>query len=107
MKSTEQIKLNPTANQTFSEACRATCQKLIGLIQNAKEAIFIEFRARREAHEHLLRLALTEAEALAWETAYPHLVFPALAREKAQAIATWDARQRFIRRTNRALPIAA
>ena len=40
---------------------------------------------------------LGEAEALAWQTGYPHLFFPALATEKVQAAAGWNARQQFIR----------
>jgi hypothetical protein len=42
-------------------------------------------------------LALNEAEALAWETEYPYLVFPTLAAEKAQAVAKWQVRQHLIR----------
>jgi hypothetical protein len=46
----------------------------------------------------LFRLALTEAEALAWQTEHPQLFFPALAREKVQAVAVWQARQDSLRR---------
>jgi hypothetical protein len=56
------------------------------------------------APERLLRLALNEAEAAAWETMYPHLVFPALASEKAQAVAAWNAHQQSVWRSS---PIAA
>jgi len=48
----------------------------------------------------MLRLALNEAEALAWQTDYPHLVFPTLAMEKAQGLAAWNQRQRAIRGTS-------
>jgi hypothetical protein len=44
--------------------------------------------------EQLVRLALNEAEALARQTWYPHLVFPDLAAEKIQAVAAWENRQR-------------
>lgn len=37
----------------------------------------------------LLRRALTEAEALAWETGFPHLIFPTLALEKIESFAEW------------------
>jgi hypothetical protein len=80
-------------------------QKLIEQIANAKNAIRAEFLQRLAAHERLLRLALNEAEALAWQTAYPHLVFPVLATEKAQAVAAWDARQRLLRQTDPAPPL--
>jgi hypothetical protein len=84
------------ANRTFGSACLATCQKLIAGIQHAKEAILAEFRETLKTQEHLLRLAVNEAEALAWQTDFPHLVFPALAMEKVRAVAAWQARQRSI-----------
>ena len=83
-----------TPGATLAKACLASCQKLVAQMQKTKDAILAEFREALGAQDHLLRLALNEAEALAWQTAYPHLVFPALAAEKAQAVATWHARQR-------------
>jgi hypothetical protein len=83
-----------TPGATLAKACLASCQQLVAQIQKTKDAILAEFREALGAQDHLLRLALNEAEALAWQTAYPHLVFPALAAEKAQAVATWHARQR-------------
>jgi hypothetical protein len=41
-------------------------------------------------------LAVNEAEGLAWQTMYPQLVFPNLAREKIQHAAHWTQRQRRI-----------
>ncbi len=84
----------PGQRRTFSNVCRASCQTLIAQIERTKQAILTEFRESLQAPEHLLRLALNEAEALAWQTAYPHLVFPALATEKAEALGAWLARQR-------------
>jgi len=62
-----------------------------------------EFRSTIEAHEHLLHLALNEAEALAWQSGVPHLVFPALAREKAQGVTEWYQRQRSLHRPAKGL----
>jgi hypothetical protein len=76
------------------------CRKAVARIEKAKETIVSEFRDRLEEHGHLLRLAVNEAEALAWQTEYPHLLFPTLAAEKAQAVAKWHRRQWFFRRTN-------
>ena len=45
----------------------------------------------------ILRSALNEAEALAWQTPYPHLFFPLLAEEKAISARRWAARQEMIR----------
>jgi hypothetical protein len=88
--------LQPTvANpRTFSQQCLASCTKLIAQIAQVKERILAEFRETFQGREHLFQLALNEAEALAWQTPYPQLVFPTLATEKVQALARWDAHQR-------------
>lgn len=49
-------------------------------------------------HARVLRLALNEAEALAWQTEFPHLFFPALASEKANTALAWHERQQLVRR---------
>jgi len=56
-----------------------------------------------DSQEHLLELALNEAEALAAQTGYPHLVFPVLAAEKVRSVAAWDARQQRVRRKHTGL----
>jgi len=48
----------------------------------------------------LSRLALNEAEALAWQSGIPLLVFPALAEEKIRAVRAWRDYQASIRRVN-------
>lgn len=95
MKIINETKQNAIA---LTSVCRASCQKLLAQIEKTKESILAEFRQSLAANEQLLRLALNEAEALAWLTAYPQLVFPTLALEKAQAVADWDAHQRSIGR---------
>ena len=107
MKTIEHTRFNAPLEQGFARACIASCEKLIAQIQRAKEILFDEFRETRAAHEQLLRLALMEAEALAWQTPYPHLVFPTLAREKAEAVATWTARQHSILQASASLELAA
>jgi len=62
-----------------------------------KEAVLREYGSKVAEHGRLLRLALTEAEALAWQTEHPHLFFPALAHEKAEATVSWHRHQRSVR----------
>jgi len=81
-------------SRSLSNVCRASYQNLTAQIERTKQAILSEFGATLQAPEHLLRLTLNEAEALAWQTGYPHLFFPTLATEKAEALAAWHARQR-------------
>ena len=96
-----------TTLNRFANKCVSSCQKLVAQIKKTKDNIRAEYRETVKAHEQLLHLALNEAEALAWETSYPHLVFPTLALEKAQAVANWDAHQRAIRGNTHALRLAA
>jgi len=93
--------------RAFGKACMVSCQKILAQISTAKDAIFAEARENLKSQERLLRLALNEAEAVAWQTTYPHLVFPDLAMEKVQAISNWDARQRSLRGVTQAFALAA
>ena len=65
-------------------------------IANVRALVEREFSMLRQREPHLLRQALNEAEAIAWQTGFPQLVFPSLALEKAGAVATWESRQRTI-----------
>ena len=76
-----------------------SCQKILAQIKVTKAAIFEESRDKLKLQEQMLRLALNEAAALAWQTVYPHLLFPALATEKIQAVASWNRYQQSVRRT--------
>jgi hypothetical protein len=73
-----------------------TCKDVLAQIKNVKETILTEARNTFEAPEQLLRLALSEAEALAFQTRYPQLVFADLAEEKIQRTAAWSERQRLL-----------
>jgi hypothetical protein len=73
-----------------------SCEKVTAQMEAAKNQVSAEFSERLAGHESVLRLALNEAEALAWETNYPYLVFTSLAMEKAQAAATWENRQQLL-----------
>jgi len=67
-------------------------------VARVKQTVLGEFAGSTGEHSRLLRLALNEAEALAWQTDFPHLFFPALATEKAQSTVAWHERQRAVLR---------
>jgi hypothetical protein len=67
----------------------ASSQKLIVGIERAKRELAVQFVGHPELPQRLFQVALNEAEALAWETEYPQLVFPTLAEEKIAAISSW------------------
>ena len=73
-----------------------SCQKVLAQIWNVKDGLLVEGGDGLEGHERMLRLALTEAEALAWQTSYPHLLFPTLAAEKIQGVRDWVRRQQSV-----------
>ena len=85
----------------MARACVASCRQLLSQMHRIKNTILTEFRAMVGANDHLLRLALNEAEALARQTSYPHLFFPVLATEKAESVRSWHERQQSLRRIQR------
>lgn len=86
--------------------CLNSCHKLVARIERVKNNLVTEFRETFQAHDQLLKGAIIEAEALAWQTAYPELVFPDLALEKLQAAVGWEARQEAIRRNDSAYALS-
>lgn len=96
MNAIEHLKSFSASSRSVTSACLVKCQKLVAQIQKAKDSVISEYRGKVAAREHLLRLAVTEAEALAWQTEYPQLLFPALAEEKAHAVVAWHSRQQAI-----------
>jgi len=86
------------AVQAVANACIASCQKLAAQIERTKRNLIAELQDSFQVPEQLYRQALVEAEALAWQTDYPQLVFPTLATEKVQAVAAWHRRQRSLSR---------
>jgi len=93
--------------QNFTSVCLEQCRALAARLAEAKESLIAEFKETFEIHERLVQLAVNEAEALAWETDYPHLLFPSLALEKVRVAANWNERQQVIRRRDPALAFAA
>ena len=92
-------------NECYTKSPRATCQAghFENQIAEVKHEIFSEFQPLLGANEQLLRLAIIEAEALAQQTAYPQLLFPLLAAEKARNAARWQFRQQALLRSGEAL----
>jgi len=91
----------------FTNLCRNSCRKALARIRKVRQDIAAEYSRTFPGNERLLRLSLNEAEALAWQTDFPLLVFPTLASEKVQAVARWQHRQESLRRTNSVQPFAA
>ena len=83
------------------------CRELNWQLGEIKRAMVREFGTAISGQSQLLHSALNEAEALAWQTAYPHLLFPVLAEEKASAVTRWAARQRSVQRASRQISLAA
>jgi hypothetical protein len=96
MNTTQTTIHNTTTNKTFTGARLAFSQKLAAQIERAKNNIVAEFRETFKAHEQLLNHVINQADALAWQTDYPHLFFPLLATEKIQSAAQWQTRQHFL-----------
>ena len=93
---TSTVSRNSSSENGFTNFCLNYCRKLLSEIQEARVSLLRQFQMAFRGQEQLLRLALNEAEALAFLTDYPHLVFPTLAMEKVQGAAAWKNRQQQI-----------
>jgi hypothetical protein len=60
----------------------------------------IEFASLLKKAPRLFRLAIKEAEAIAWQTPFPHLVIPALMQEKLRSAERWHNRQQSLRHSD-------
>jgi hypothetical protein len=101
MNTTNENKNN--AEQTFTNRCLQSCKVLLTEIEQAKNMIVNDFHETLDTHGNMFRLALNEAEALASQTDYPHLVYPALAMERVQAVVAWRRRQQSMQQPRWAL----
>ncbi len=76
----------PSVNR--SNFTLAACNRILAEMDKARSQILGSFRGLiSEGQRGLVNHAIEEAEALAWETGFPHLLFPVLALEKASAAA--------------------
>lgn len=71
-------------------------KKISHQLGEVKKAILTAHLPSVTGREAVLRSAVNEAEALAWQTPFPHLLFPVLAQEKAFSARRWAGRQRFV-----------
>lgn len=112
MKANYQLRGRPGAyagrnnNRRAPQATEARRRDIAVQFTNIKNDLVREFGTSLSGNGPLLKAVLNEAEALAWQTGYPHLLFPVLAEEKAAAVNLWAARQRRVRHASREIALA-
>lgn len=62
----------------------AACRRLLRSISELREKLRDRYAPSQPHDAELVRVNLAEAEALAWETSFPHLFLPLLAEEKVR-----------------------
>lgn len=72
-------------------------ERLVAKLNAYKAGLLEEFRDESVEFLHFLRLAVNEAEGLAWSTSYAHLLLPTLLEEKIQYVLHWASQQHRIR----------
>lgn len=87
--------------------CLNSCRKMLDGIDRIRAGLVEELDGASTELRGAVHSALNEAEALAFQTPFPHLVFPALAEEKVASARQWAGRQERIRRDTRRLLLAA
>jgi hypothetical protein len=68
-------------------------QIIAARLNEYKAGLLEEFSSESKVFLHFVRLAVNEAESLAWSTSFAHLFLPALAEEKIQYARQWTNRQ--------------
>ena len=106
MKRTHSYQRKNTQALSTALVCPSACDTVREVVSKAKQKLLNDYSELVGEHFHLLRLALNEAEALAWDTEFPHLFFPALAAEKAHTAVNWHRRQRALRGVSAELAFA-
>ncbi len=101
------LKPNRLSSGRARPKCPGACRRAHDQLSRTRAAILAAASARLKDREHLVRLALNEAESLAWQTSYPHLVFPTLAMEKVEMLAAWDERQKRVLEASPILSLSA
>ena len=86
--------------KSIATVCLNSCHKLLKQVHNVKNSLLSKYGVALDGREQILHSALTEAEALAWQTPFPHLFFPVLAEEKVSAARRWAARQEVVGRAD-------
>jgi len=59
-----------------------SCRKMLRAIADLRQTLERRYVDTDPRSAELVRITLAEAEALAWETSFPHLVLPLLAEER-------------------------
>jgi hypothetical protein len=106
MKRNRIMKSNDRKTPRAAAGARLDEQKVREQIARSRKVLLAESAVGPEPEQHMLRLALNEAESLAWQTRYPDLVFPVLAAEKLQALTDWKQRQDFVWQSSPMLSLA-
>lgn len=88
---------------TLARTCAGAAEFLQELNQNLARSLASQFTQIPGVR---IAQALTEAEALAYQTPFPHFLLPELAEEKVREAARWATRQTNLR-APRELPTAA
>ena len=96
MKLTHQHPVDAAVKRGLRNETLNSRERIRSEVTRAKDATLKEFSEQAGENLRLLQLVLNEAEALAWQTEYPHLIFPVLAAEKARATVRWHQRQRAV-----------
>jgi len=73
-----------------SEIPAGFCNKLVSAVTNLKDKLQHHYEGALPGRAEQIQIAVAEAEALAWETSFPHLFLPDLAEARIAAVAMAD-----------------
>ncbi len=85
---------------SIAARCLRACGKIAREFARVKSELTQQFQSLLDVPDPWLQQTVNEAEALAWQTGFPHLLFPVLAEEKVRKLGRWYSHQQMIQGQN-------
>ena len=63
------------------------CHKMVTAIRDLRDRLIEKYEQTLPDRAHLVRKVIAEAEAMAWQTSFPHLLFPDFVETRVAALA--------------------
>jgi len=90
----------PATEAGFTVRCLRACARLARELNRVKNELTGHFQQLLDLPAPWLQQSVNEAEALAWQAGFPHLLFPVLAEEKVRKLGRWYNHQQKVQRQN-------
>ena len=81
------MKTEKNQSPITSNATAQFYRKMVDTIRDLRDRLLEKYEQTLPGRAYLVRKAVAEAEAMAWQTSFPHLLFPDLVEARVAALA--------------------